>query len=180
MDQSITQWINGFSGTGAILDWFMILLSQVGVPLLVVIVVLQWWSSRDRQSVRHACVAAGLSLLVGLGLNQIILLFIHRVRPYDAGLTHLLISPSNDWSFPSDHATASFAIAASFLLHWFWRRGLIISTIAILICLSRVYIGTHYATDVAGGVATAVFAAFAVRVLYKKGTWADRFVTGLF
>ncbi len=179
MDQSVTQWINGFSGTSAILDRGMILGSQAGVPLLIAIVILQWWTTRERQSVRHACVAAGLSFIIGLGINQIILLFVHRVRPYDAGLTHLIISPSTDWSFPSDHATASFAIAASFLLHRNWRRGLLFSGVAALICLSRIYIGTHYASDVIGGVATAFLAAFAVRVLYRKDTRLDRFITGL-
>jgi hypothetical protein len=38
-------------------------------------------------------IVAGLSFLLGLGLNQLILLFIHRLRPYDAGRTHLLIRP---------------------------------------------------------------------------------------
>ena len=66
----------------------------------------------------------------------------HRIRPYDAGLTHLIVAPSFDWSFPSDHATAAFAIVAgieeaglklgrdvdlvskqsSRLLHWFRRE----------------------------------------------------------
>jgi undecaprenyl-diphosphatase len=180
MDQSVTQWINAFSGSGVILDRIMIVLSQAGVPLLIVIVILQWWSTRERVSVRHTCVAAGLSFVIGLGLNQIILLFIHRIRPYDAGLTHLVISPSSDWSFPSDHATASFAIAASFLFHRVWRRGLLISAIAALICLSRVYVGTHYLTDIAGGIATAFAATFVVWLGYRKDTWADRFITGLF
>jgi undecaprenyl-diphosphatase len=131
MDQSATRWINGFFGSSVIFDRIMIFLSQVGVQLLVVIVILQWWSTRERLSVQHTCVSAGLSFVIGLGLNQILLLFVHRIRPYDAGLTHLIISPSSDWSFPSDHATASF------LFHQLWRRALLISSIAVLICLSR-------------------------------------------
>lgn len=83
--------------------------------------------------------AAGLSFVLGLGLNQIILLFIHRVRPYDAGVSHLIISPSTDWSFPSDHATAAMAVAASFLFHGLRRRGLGYLTAAVLICVSRIY-----------------------------------------
>jgi len=94
----------------------MIVATNVGVPLLVALVVGQWWSRIDRTHVRHTCIAAGLSFLIGLGLNQIILLFVHRVRPYDAGVSHLIISKSPDWSFPSDHATASIAIVATFAL----------------------------------------------------------------
>jgi undecaprenyl-diphosphatase len=149
------------------------------VPLLVLLVVVQWWSRQDRLRLRHTCIAAGLSFLAGLGLNQIILLFVHRVRPYDAGVSHLIIEHSADWSFPSDHATASFAIAAAFLLHGFKGRGGAFLVAALAVCLSRVYVGTHYATDILGGAATGIFAAILVRQLYRAGTRMDRLVTGL-
>lgn len=110
-------------------------------------------------------------------LNQIILLFVHRVRPYDAGVSHLIISPSGDWSFPSDHATATFAIAAAFLFHGMRTRALGFLAGALVVCVSRVYVGTHYVTDVLGGAVTAIIAAGAIRSLYWEGTWADRFVT---
>ena len=179
MDQSITQWVNSFAGSNAILDWIMIVASEFGVPTLIIFVGLQWWSKRERLSIRHTCVAAGLSFVIALGLNQIILLFVHRVRPYDAGLTHLIVSRSGDWSFPSDHATASLAIATAFLFHRVWRRAFILLAGALLICVSRVYIGTHYASDVLGGAVTGIIAALVVRSLYWEGTWADRFITGL-
>jgi undecaprenyl-diphosphatase len=179
MDQAITRWINAPAGSSVLLDSIMTTTTQYGVPILVLLVVLQWWSKRDRLRVRHACVAAGLSFLIGLGLNQIVLLFVHRLRPYDAGVSHLIVSRSADWSFPSDHATATFAIAAAFLLNGFGRRGLAFSAGATLVCLSRVYVGTHYAGDVLGGAATGIVAASAVRWLYWEGTWTDRFVTSI-
>ena len=179
MDQSITQWVNSFAGSNYALDRIMIAASQFGVPLLILLVALQWWSRREPLSIRHTCVAAGLSFLIGLGLNQIILLFVHRVRPYDAGLTHLIVSRSGDWSFPSDHATASLAIATAFLLHRVWRRAFVFLACALLICVSRVYIGTHYASDVLGGAVTGIAAAVVVSSLYWEGTWADRFITGI-
>jgi len=119
----------------------MIAASNVGVPLLVALVVAQWWSKIDRTHVRHTCVAAGLSFLIGLGLNQILLLFVHRVRPYDAGVSHLIISKSPDWSFPSDHATASIAIVAAFAVHGLPRRTLLFGLLALLICWSRIFVG---------------------------------------
>lgn len=179
MDQSITQWANSFAGSNAILDRIMVAASQYGVPLLILFVALQWWSKRERLSIRHTCVAAGLSFLIGLGLNQIILLFVHRVRPYDAGLTHLIIGRSGDWSFPSDHATASLAIVFAFLFHRVWRRAFILSAGASLICFSRVYVGTHYASDVLGGAITGIIAAVVVRSIYWEGTWADRLITSI-
>src|SRR3546814_11007049 len=77
-------------------------------------------------------------------LNQLILLLVNRVRPYDVGVSHLLIGPSADPSFPSDHATATIAIAAAFFVHRAWRPAAGYFAAALLIMLSRVYIGTHY------------------------------------
>jgi undecaprenyl-diphosphatase len=180
MDHALTQWINGPAGVSVLLDSVMIGASRFGVPFLVLLVALQWWSGGDRRHVRHACMAAGFSFFLGLGLNQLILLFVHRVRPYDAGLTHLIINPSADWSFSSDHATATFAIAAAFLLQGLGRRGLALAGGAFVVCVSRVFVGTHYVSDVIGGMATGLIAAVLVRAAYWEGTWADRLVTGIF
>lgn len=179
MDQAITHWVNSLAGSNGALDSFMILVSLFGVPLLIIATVLQWWVQRERMLVRHACVAAGLSFVIGLALNQIILLFVHRVRPYNVGVTHLIIRPSGDWSFPSDHATATFAIAVAFLLQHLRRRGFAYLAAALLVCFSRIYVGTHYATDVLGGAATGIFAAIVVRAFYRKGTRVDQLITGI-
>jgi undecaprenyl-diphosphatase len=179
IDVAATQAINQLAGESSLLDFCMVGISSVAVPLLVLTVALQWWRRRDRLHVHHVLVAAGLSFLFGLGLNQVILLFVHRQRPYDAGLTHLLIAKSTDSSFPSDHATASAAIALAFLLHRMGREGCWFSAAAILVMISRVYIGTHYVSDVLGGALTAFAAAAVVRVLYREGTPLDRMITGI-
>ncbi len=177
MDQAITQWINAPAGRNVLLDSIMVATTQLGVPLLVLLVILQWWSRHERLHVRHTCVAAGLSFLIGLAVNQIILVFVHRVRPYDAGVSHLIISRSGDWSFPSDHATASMAVVVAFALQGLPRRALVLLSIASLVCWSRIYVGTHYLTDVLGGATTGIVAASIVRVAYREGSPLDRFAT---
>ena len=79
MDDVITRWINAAAGSSALLDAVMIAVTKFGVPVAVVCVILQWWRRSDRLHIRHTCVAAGIAFLIGLGLNQIILLFVHRV-----------------------------------------------------------------------------------------------------
>src|ERR1700730_12049652 len=170
IDASLTAWINAGAGRLPPVDFIMIWISAIGVPLLVVAVALQWWVPRSDHPTRHVLVAAGLSFLLGLGLNQLVLLFAQRVRPYDAHITHLIIDRSTDFSFPSDHATASFAIAAAFLLHGLPRRGLAFLAAAVLLAVSRVYVGTHYVGDVLGGVVTGLVAAILVRVAYREGS----------
>ena len=180
LDGALTRTINGWAGTSVTIDLLMTWISAFGVPLLVLAVAVQWWPRTDRRHVRHTLVAAGLSFLLGLALNQFILLFVHRMRPYDGGITRLLIEPSSDFSFPSDHATATFAIAAAFLLHGMRRLGLGFLIAAVLVSVSRVYIGTHYASDVLGGALTGIAAATIVRSIYQDGTRADQFITSLF
>jgi hypothetical protein len=65
-----------------------------------------------------ALLSAGVALLVAHVVSGVW----DRPRPYVAhpGEAHLFISPSNDPSFPSDHATAAFAIAAAI---WLRHRG---------------------------------------------------------
>jgi undecaprenyl-diphosphatase len=111
-----------------------------------------------------ACPRGGGPLVPsGLGYNQLVLLFVQRVRPYNAQITHLIIDRSADFSFPSDHATASFAIAAAFLLQGLPKRGFVFLAAAVLLAVSRVYIGTHYVGDLLGGALTGTVAAFVVR-----------------
>lgn len=179
LDVAVTHAINGWVERNAAVDLLMIWISAIGVPLLVLAVAGQWWLRTDRAHTRHVLVAAGFSFLLGLALNQLILLFVHRMRPYDAGVSHLLIARSADPSFPSDHATATFAIASAFLLHGMRRTGLGFLAAALLMILSRVYVGTHYISDVVGGAVTGIVAAAAVRSIYWEGTRADRLITGI-
>ena len=179
LDIAATQAINGLAGKSGVLDHCMIWISAIGVPILIVAVAIQWWRKDDRRHVRHVLLATGLSFLLGLALNQFILLFVQRLRPYATGVTHLLIAKSTDPSFPSDHATAGAAIAFAFMLHGMRRQGLYFLAAALVVMVSRIYIGTHYASDVLGGAVTAFVAAALVRMFFREGTAVDRMVTGI-
>ena len=178
IDANATHWINSWAGHSPFVDLMMVWVSSIGVPILVFAVACQWWARQDRQHSRHNLLAAGFSFLIGLAFNQLILLFVQRVRPYDGGITSLLIPPSGDPSFPSDHATASFAIAAAFLVYRFRGAAAFLGA-AVLISVSRIYIGTHYISDVVGGAFTGVIAVGIVWLMYRENTRADRFLTGI-
>ena len=83
-------------------------------------------------------------------------------------LTHpvpepLLDSPST-YSFPSGHATVSFACATVLALA-VPRLRLPLFALATLISFSRVYVGVHYPFDVLAGAALGVAIAIALRML---------------
>ncbi len=176
MDVAITQWINGFAGAYTALDAAMIATTTYGVPLMILVVASLWWLGQPRDHLRHTAIVSGLTFLLGLGLAQVVLLFVHRVRPYDAGVSHLIIAPTVDWSFPSDHATASIAIVFAFALQGLRRWALVFLIMAALVCFSRVFVGMHYATDILGGAAMAIIAALFVKLVYRRGSKLDNWL----
>ena len=176
-DSALTQWINHFAGTLPVLDDVAIALSAIGVPVMILTVVGLWWRRTERYMTRHVAIVSGLAFCLGLTFNQLILLFIHRPRPYEVGLTHLLIAPTADFSFPSDHATASAAIAFAFYIGGFRKFGLGFAAVAFFIALSRIYVGTHYVSDVAGGALTALVAALLAGGFYPVGNRLDHWLT---
>ena len=129
---------------------------------------------------RHGVVAAGLSALLALGIAHLFAGVWPRPRPYIAHPDlHLFIAPSNDSSFPSDHATAAFAIAVALLLRH-RMAGLVALVLATLLAFARVVVGTHYPSDVAAGAAIGAAAALMMwhpsvrRPLQRLADWAGR------
>ena len=172
-DAAATKLINSLAGKSTTLDLLMVLIAKWGIALLVAIIVFRWWSKHDREIARYVAICCGLATALGLFFNHLLLLFIDRIRPYDRGLTNLIVEKTRDPSFPSDHSTAVFAIAF-FLLIRQDRYAIPFLIGAILIGLSRVYIGTHYLSDVVGGAVTAAVAVATVALLYKKESWINR------
>ena len=103
----------------------MVAAAQYGSPLFVAALVWLWGvrggpgSTPDRLAVGRALAAAGLALALG----QIIVWALPRARPFSNHHVHLLIPPSADPSFPSDHALAAFAITASRWTDAVFRHG---------------------------------------------------------
>ena len=87
-----------------------------------------------------------------------------RLRPcYSLDDLRLIIGCGGLYGFPSNHAANSFALA--FIFSFFYRRlTAIFFLVATIVCLSRVYLGKHYLSDVVGGAIFGVLVA--VFVLY--------------
>ncbi len=93
-------------------------------------------------------------VLVGLvaWLASLVLqILIKKPRPYESGKKVMMKPWMYTPSFPSSHATISFALASyAFLLDWSWG-GLILVLLAMVISAARVVTGYHYVRDVMAG-----------------------------
>ena len=67
----------------------------------------------------------------------------------------------SDASFPSDHATAAFAIATAIWLRW-RAAGAVALVLAAVLAVGRVAVGVHYPGDVVAGAALGTGAAVAL------------------
>lgn len=144
---------------------------------------------------RRIGIIAGTSLAVeAVVTNLLIKNIVARTRPYEAidGL-NILIEKQKDYSFPSGHTGASFAVAGALILIVLLGLPVLAKTgeltkkklhialkvfswtmlaYAVLIAFSRLYVGVHYPTDVLGGlalgVATSFLAYFGYHFVMKK------------
>ena len=119
----------------------------------------------------------GCTCGIALGIDVIITNFIikpivARPRPYDAFpyLTSL-VGPKEDFSFPSGHTAAAFACTFVMLKLMPKKYSVPALILAILIALSRVYVGVHYPSDVIGGffigLISALLGMFIGKVFFK-------------
>lgn len=93
-------------------------------------------------------------------------------RPNGNLMSHPLLAETGHDSFPSGHTTfaVSFAIAAVLLsrnTHWFTLTVVLGSLFALVVAVSRMYVGAHYLTDVLGSAVVA-----AVAISFYGGLWS--------
>ena len=93
-------------------------------------------------------------IIITLGINDyfcasILKPYFARLRPSHEFLEYinLLIPKGGKWSLPSNHASNIFALA-TIISYFYSKTKSSMYFLAILVCLSRVYVGVHYPFDV--------------------------------
>ena len=163
-------------------DQVMITLTECGDALVVWGVALAagvWLAWRRAwRPLGYGLIAVGGGSLI----NSAIKLAVHRARPTD-----LHLAGASPYSFPSGHSTTN-AVLYGFLIIVVWRQiGLqrlapVMAVSAIFvaaICFSRLYLGAHWLSDVAGGLIFATAWLILLTRLYSRRPAPDVAPLGL-
>ncbi|MEC0248925.1 undecaprenyl-diphosphatase [Paenibacillus chitinolyticus] len=172
-DYTLFQNINQLAGMGTFLNPVMRFLAQ-DAEYLFYLGILFYWFTRSRSN-RKMSILALVSACVGLGVSGIIGQVFYRDRPFVTHEVYQLIGHAANASFPSDHATGAFVIAASI---WLYRKkeGTVWLLLALGVAFSRVWTGVHYPGDVLAGALLGTVSATAVYLSVKHWAFADKWL----
>jgi undecaprenyl-diphosphatase len=125
----------------------------------------------------------GIFLLLTIAISDqlsshLIKPWVQRIHPCNVlPDVHLLVGCTKSFSFPSSHASNLFA-SAYFISNFSKKFAPVLYFMAVLVALSRVYVGVHYPLDIIGGALLGVFCAGLSIILLnwidKKTTWLGR------
>lgn len=162
-DYGVSLWLNGFAGVTPALDRFIYNLADSAMLKGGLFMAFFWWLWFKRDDVaterRQTILTALAGAIIAIGIARILQLMLpFRARPLHNDALNLtpptVVNPDtlDGWSsFPSDHAVLFFALAVAV---WRLHRPLGVFAFvwsSVAICLPRVFLGYHYATDILVG-----------------------------
>ena len=158
LDQNALEALNGFFiDRSSIVDSIFKFLAVYFIYLLPIILILMWFLITKKER-RIALVMSMVSLVISVfGINKLISQLWFRPRP-DLSIVGLkeVFFHRPDFSFPSDHASALFAITFTLYLFGYKKAANWFLIYSILITFARVVIAVHYPLDIVGGAAVAL------------------------
>jgi undecaprenyl-diphosphatase len=141
-------------------NWF--LLSMLAIMLGIII-----WKDKRRGLVIAIVAIVGLALADIISADILKKLFC-RPRPcHTFPDLRTIAGCGGKYGFPSNHASNSVVIA--FILTRFYKKlNPFLWTLAVLVCISRMYLGKHYPSDLLGGAILGTLLGFGLVYLVRK------------
>lgn len=154
------------------------LIAEAGLVVLAGMLALTLWWGRGDTDALAVGLAAGAGAIGSAVATLAVKSVVTEERPCSALGVHALSScpPLGDWSFPSNHAGISAALATAVVLTALavgrvWPAVAAVVT-AVVVAASRVVSGVHYPHDVAAGLVFGACIALAFAVALRPVTGA--------
>jgi FMN phosphatase YigB (HAD superfamily)/membrane-associated phospholipid phosphatase len=158
---ALTSFFTGYTGLGR---WLVLAVATVAVLAVLA------WRGRRREAA-FLLIVMTASPLLNLALKH---LFARARPPAESAVLSV-----SGYAFPSGHAMSSAAFALALVViawptRWRWPAAGIAATFALLMGLSRIYLGVHWLTDVLagwiGGVAVVAGTLLIMRSVTARGS----------
>ncbi|MDA1887531.1 MULTISPECIES: undecaprenyl-diphosphatase [Bacillus cereus group] len=152
MNYTVFQWFNNFAGSSKLLDSLMIAITNSAAYVAILFMFILWFNNGKKINAikkQYTVLYTTLSVIIALLVNVVIHAVYYHPRPFVSHDVHQLVPHAADSSFVSDHSVLVFSIAFVFLL-----RGEKLKYVAliwaVLVGVSRMYVGVHYPLDILG------------------------------
>ena len=152
-------------GTSAVLDFVFVALTVLGASYVVVWAVPVAWFRKRKEAAFDLAVV----LLIASAVVELLKYATQRERPFAVlddvhTISAYGLAGGTGYAFPSGHAARAFAIATSFSFISKRPVAVTLFSAAVLVGVSRIYLGLHWPSDVAGGVVVGVGTALLVHL----------------
>ncbi len=178
-NQQLFFFINRAVGQWPLLDHFFLFVTNVFVPVLVLgaivwfFVVLPRKTSSEMERLRRYGDAGLLLLSLGLVwcITEVIKGGVSFPRPQQIlSGAHVLSTFGSYDSFPSAHTAFAFTVAV-FVYQYSRRAGILAILLAILVGVSRIFVGVHFPVDVLAGAAIGILVPWGIVSLLRHYTF---------
>lgn len=164
MNESLFLFLNNFAGKSALLDAGIIFLAKYFIFILSFGALIFVFKNKENIFQKSLVIFGSVALawLISQGINELYPI----ARPFIAFPDIVPLFTHGDYdSFPSGHATFTFALAAG-IFYYNKSLGLIFMCGALLVGASRVVAGVHWPVDIVGGLLIGVIVASMVHFFF--------------
>jgi undecaprenyl-diphosphatase len=174
IDQNLTKSLIDFTLKNPSILYWAKLIAQYSIYLIPVFLLLIWFWPRSFSfekikpdlTRKNSIKAVIIAVIAWQVIARIIGHLVDRARPSVAMLSGKeILFHRPTYAFPSDHSTFVFTLAFCYLFSKNKKIGWIFMILGIIISVSRVMVGVHFAGDVFGGFLLGLIVALVFRFL---------------
>lgn len=171
-NNSLFTQINDLGKEYTFLNPFFIFIAEYLVIFLALSIIYFWFTKKGNH--RIMILSSGFTFIFAEIFGKLAGKLHFNYQPFiELSNVNLLIEKAANNSFPSDHTILFFSFCVSFFL--FKARGRFIWLIvALLVGISRIWVGVHYPFDVFIGATISIFTALLFFLISKKTSFMTK------